>query len=222
MPNHFVLLDCDGTLIDTFALYSEGIPPIVLRFLGRVVSVDDILAMWGTTTREILASFARRFGRADTEVVDAMYADFERYYVAHHATVARLFPHVEASLPALRALSRVMGVVTTRPRPRAELIRQLPWSSLLDFLICGDDVERRKPAPDGLNLAIERHARPGDRFYYIGDAAGDIEAARASRNHVVAVAALWGPDSRSKLLEAGPGQAFERLDEFVRWLEGQR
>ena len=70
-------------------------------------------------------------------------------------------------------------------------------------VVGGDEVERPKPAPDGIDLACGRLGVSPDSAAYIGDAPNDLEAAR--RSGALAVAAAWGYQYREG----------ERSDEVV-------
>ena len=50
----------------------------------------------------------------------------------------------------------------------------------VDRLVGGDDVERSKPAPDGLLLIADQLGLEVSRLAYIGDSPLDMEAAKAA------------------------------------------
>lgn len=88
-----------------------------------------------------------------------------------------------------------LGVVSQAGRWYVDrLLRRLfpsvKWGTVVTF----DDVERRKPYPDGLQLAAERMGLQDlSRVAYVGDRAGDVEAAyHAGMRPVLAT---WGRPS---------------------------
>jgi phosphoglycolate phosphatase len=60
-------------------------------------------------------------------------------------------------------------------------------------MVCGDDVSRRKPAPDSIFQALENLAvKPGPGTWYIGDSTTDtIAAKRAGVTNVFYNGAQW-------------------------------
>lgn len=60
----------------------------------------------------------------------------------------------------------------------------------LSALVCGDDVARPKPAPDGVLAACEALGVMPQDAAYVGDARRDLESAKAAGT--LAVAAGWG------------------------------
>lgn len=213
-----VVFDLDGTLIDTSRLYFEGIPLIVRRHLGRSVDAEELLPMWGRLAREFFAHFARLEGCRDEAVVDRMYAEFGRFYRSRHNAVSRPYPGVEEELPRIRRAARAMGVVTTRPSDRSGPVLRMDWAREMDFFIWGDEVANPKPAPDGIDAAMERYGGSGIGGVYAGDNVHDIRAAQASRHPVLAVAALWGTFHEADLLAAGPDRSFTSFSAFARWV----
>jgi phosphoglycolate phosphatase-like HAD superfamily hydrolase len=89
----------------------------------------------------------------------------------------------------------------------------------MDFVISGDDAPRKKPFPDALDTAIQRHGTGCTRFIYLGDSWVDIEAARQSRTSIFAAAACWGQQERAKLLASRPDACFTDFPSFVEWVE---
>jgi phosphoglycolate phosphatase-like HAD superfamily hydrolase len=109
--------------------------------------------------------------------------------------------------------------VTTRPAVRAELIYELSWSRHIDFVVTGDQVNNRKPAPDSLDLAIAKYAMDNEGIsVYLGDNSIDVEASKASRNKIISAGALWGSAKRDQLLRSKPDKVFYTFREFSSWI----
>ena len=221
MIDALIMLDLDGTLIDTSQLYFQGVPIIVKRHLGIAVSDRDIIPMWGQFARKFFAHFAEGVGRQDEELIDRMYAEFSAFYNEMHNRLSTAYDGVCEFLPAMREAVHAVGVVTTRPTSRSAPVLEMSWASDVDFFVWGDQVKRNKPHPDGIEFAIREHAVDGGVCVYVGDNKHDIEAAQACQRRVVSVAALWGAMDRDSLLAARPDLSFGTFREFADWvLEG--
>jgi len=221
MTDTLIMLDLDGTLIDTSQLYFQGVPAIVRRHLGISIGDQDILPMWGQLARNFFAHFAKVVGRRDEELINRMYAEFSVFYNEMHSRLSTAYDGVCESLPAIHEAVHAVGVVSTRPSSRSAPVLEMSWARDIDFFVWGDQVERNKPFPDGIEFAMRAHAINGGACVYIGDNKHDIEAARACHRRVVSVAALWGAIDQASLLDAKPDLSFGAFREFADWvLEG--
>jgi HAD superfamily hydrolase (TIGR01509 family) len=210
-----VMLDLDGTLIDSIGIFLSGLPAAAARH-GVSITPADVRQHWGEFVGDVIRRQA-----GDEERARKVYADFERFFFEEHDPLAIIFPGVAEGLLRLRAAVQSLGVVTSRPRARADLIFSFPWSKAMDFVISGDDVPRKKPFPDALDAAIQRYGAGCTRFVYLGDSWVDIEAARQSGTCIFAAAACWGHQDRAKLMTSQPDGCFADFLSFVEWVESR-
>jgi HAD superfamily hydrolase (TIGR01549 family) len=208
-----VMLDLDGTLLDSIEIFLSGLPAAAARHQVSITPTEVI-----QSRGEFVRDFIQRQA-GDEERTRRIYEDFEAFFVEAHDRLVRVFPGVVEGLARLRKAVRSIGVVTSRPRARADLVYRFPWSKALDFVISGDDAPRKKPFPDALDAAIQRHGTGCTRFIYLGDSWVDIEAARRSSTCILAAAACWGQQERERLMAAQPDGAFPDFLSFVSWVE---
>jgi HAD superfamily hydrolase (TIGR01549 family) len=186
-----VLLDLDGTLVDTWNLYLECYLRTLEPYAGRRLTFDELRALHPTSE---LGAFSRA---VPAERVAEAHADFLRYYRLLHAELCGgVYPGVAEALAALRAGGLTVGLVTGKSHGAWEITRDL--LSLGDFAVfVGDeDVSAPKPSPEGLRLAIERLRVDPEHAVYVGDSVNDALAARDAGLRFVA--ALWAK-SRDEL-----------------------
>jgi phosphoglycolate phosphatase-like HAD superfamily hydrolase len=215
MKNHLIMFDLDGTLLDTSALYFEGVPPIIGAHLGIQIQPEALLPLWGMHARRFFSHFADQAGRPDQDLVDAMYAEFERYYNQAHNRLSHPYVGVNTHLPRFKAAGFSTVVVTTRPSSRSGPVLELPFCQWIDHFVWGDMVAHSKPAPDGLTCALNHFG--AIRGAYVGDNPHDVAAAKACPHPVESVAALWGAILKEPLLKSAPDHAFMTFDAFVDW-----
>lgn len=215
MKDHLIMFDLDGTLLDTSALYFEGVPPILSTHLGIEILPEELLPLWGQHARRFFHHFAARAGRPDDALIDAMYAEFERFYNQAHNILSRPYAGVSTHLPRFQEAGFRTAVVTTRPTSRSASVLELPFCQWIDLFVWGDMVAQSKPAPAGLIHALDHFgARKG---VYVGDNVHDMTAAGACDRPVHSVAALWGAVEAEALSACRPDQGFNRFPEFVAW-----
>ena len=113
-----------------------------------------------------------------------------RAYLDQNINRVPLHDGVGDLLAQLKARQIPIAIVTGRSWNTTEVI--LKHHGILgDFvtIIANDHVERPKPAPLGIQLALTRMKMDPDEIVYVGDSHVDIMAARAAGSR--AVAALW-------------------------------
>lgn len=180
-----VVFDLDGTLLDTMTLAPAAYVDTIRALGGPAVSASDIIAAWHLgPTPAVLAHFLDRVVTAD---------DLEHFYHHFEAAVAsaRPFPGVSEMVEALGRAGYRLAIFTSATRRAA--VRMLATAGLAAYfptMICGDEVRRPKPAPDGLRLACRQLTVATGETAYVGDADVDLDCARAAG--ALAIHAGWG------------------------------
>lgn len=203
-----VLLDLDGTLLDTHGL-----------ILASFRHTRDALGLAADDD-----AFRRGMGRPLFEVFrglcasDAQAEEAVAVYRAHngqvHDAMVRPFPGVEAAIDALRAAGVRIAVVTSKSAPFAE--RGLAVTGLrgrIDALVTPSDVTRPKPDPEPVQVALHRLGVGPERAVMVGDSPHDLEAGRAARVDTAWVA--WGPFSAVEVAACAPDHVLGSPNDLV-------
>jgi pyrophosphatase PpaX len=190
-----VLLDLDGTMVDTVALIREAHRHAVTTVLGHDLPDEELLANVGRPLLEQMQAFDRR--RAD-ELLHAQ----RTWNHAHTRELIAEYPGMHAMLAGLRAGGSRVGVVTSKMRGTVQLaFDALPHvAAQVDALIAVEDTTRHKPAPEPVLAGLAAlGGTPGDACY-VGDAPFDIAAGNAAG--VVTIGVTWGFFPREALADA--------------------
>lgn len=183
-PFETVLLDIDGTILDTrefiFAAFEHAflhhkLPPPPRHELSRHVGQRQL--------EEIYSGFAEEFASAMTE----LHRDFQR----ENLHLAVPFPGAGEALAALTGAGLRLAAVTSRSQRTS--VRSLEICGLAGYfaaVVSAEDVKRLKPDPEPLRLALELLGRGAARAVMVGDTAADVEAGKAAG--VFTVAATYG------------------------------
>ena len=144
------------------------------------------------------------FGR-DEEAKQIAHREFHHAYRNHYGKVTAFEEAFPSVLAELREMNLTLGVLTNRDREFMEheidAVGPSGWRHFFDTMVCGDDVSRRKPAPDSIFKALENLAvKPGPGTWYIGDSTTDtIAAKRASVTNVFYNGARWDQNWLDKI-----------------------
>lgn len=108
---------------------------------------------------------------------------FDQAYKKYVEDVFPLEPDIREQLEHIRSIGIKTGLISNRKRDFLEhelaLVDGRGWEDLFDVVVCGSDVEKRKPAPDMLLEALKRlHLTPSEHCWYIGDSTTDVIAAK--------------------------------------------
>ena len=120
---------------------------------------------------------------SDQDAKGRAHQAFDNAYKKYVEDVHPLEADIRQQLERIRAIDIPTGLISNRKRDFLEhelaLVDGTGWEDLFDVVVCGSDVERRKPAPDMLLEALNRLHLPADeRCWYIGDSTTDVIAAK--------------------------------------------
>lgn len=179
-----VLLDLDGTLLDT-VLDLHAAANGMLADLGRPpVAVEEIRAYVGrgipNLVKRVLAGALEAADDPNPPPADAL-ASFKKHYEHFNGRAAKPFPGVVAGLEALKAKGLTLGVITNKAQaftvPLLERTGLMPYMSVA---VAGDQLPKPKPDPMPLVWACGRmNVSPADTLM-IGDSVHDFKAGRAA------------------------------------------
>jgi pyrophosphatase PpaX len=213
-PLRTVLFDLDGTLIDSVRLIldsyhhtlaAHGLPPR---------SDDDWLRGVGTPLTVQFAEW-----RDERGTVEALIATYREYNLKHHDRMVTVYPGVVEVVARLKAAGIATGLVTSKNRSGA--VRGLTLAkleSLMDVLVCADEVTNPKPHPEPVETAVRLLGAERVATVYVGDSIHDMQSGRAAG--VRTAAALWGPFGRGHLEGAGPDYWLERPNDVLAMVLG--
>ncbi len=211
-PLEAVLLDFDGTIVDTTELIYQSMRHAVRQVLDHELPRETLMAHVGQP-------LPRQMELLDPEKTEELLETYRLHNEAHHEDLIRKFPNVETSLARLRDAGLGLAVVTSKRRPSVEMaLDSFPGlRDLVDVFVTMEDTAEHKPHPAPLLKGLEllEDVPPG-RAAYVGDAPFDVEAARAAGTTSIAVS--WGAFNEEALREAGPDLLFKDLDSAVEHL----
>lgn len=215
MPAHIILFDFDGTLADSAqcailatrqAFRDHHLPApadaAIVQQMG--IPIERCFRTLGATA-------------LDDDAFAALLATFRQHYAAAAESHIRLYPGIAALLAALKAKQRQTGIVSSK---KTAILRanceQLGISAHIDVFIGSDTVQRYKPHPEGIRLALA--ALDGDpaTALYIGDATTDIEMGHAAGVKTCAV--TWGAHDKAALAASAPDFVVEDVAALQRLL----
>ena len=183
-PPAALLLDMDGTLVDTEGVWFEAERVAAERFGGHLPA-DANAELVGLDTDSVVATLRRRYG------VDAAPATLRGAIVealGDALRTARAYRGAAELVAAALERGVRLAVVSNSPRAVVEAtLAPHPWAERLTLRLSADDVRRPKPAPDLYRLALERIGLDAARCAVVEDSPTGASAALAAGIACVAV-----------------------------------
>ena len=176
-----VLLDWDGTLLDSYCADSQA-------YLQMFAALE---IPWGLEdlARHYSPDWYRVYRAA--RIPRAMWAEADRKWRRHYAKQKpALLP---GARDVLRWLDRRFSLALVTSGDRTRVMKQLRNFGLLGHFaacVCSEDAPRRKPHPAPLRTAMGLVGAQPAECLYVGDAAEDVEMARRAGVRVIG---LLGP-----------------------------
>ncbi len=219
-PPRALLLDLDGTLVDTHGFLFDAFRHAVEPFVSKVPTDEEVVATFGPAEPECIARYLRRaeaegFAKVTAAESAAKAAKrFFTFYEEGHDQV-RAFPGMLDLIRDATAAGKPVGVFTGKSRRGAEYtLTQLGlWpTGAVKVLVSSDDVVCSKPHPEGVEQALEQLGMAKEELLFVGDAPADIQSGQAAG--VATAAALWGCFDKEATLRLKPTYALAKVEEL--------
>lgn len=184
-----ILFDLDGTLVDTAPDLALALNLQRQQHGLEDLSIDVIRPYASHGSKGLLKI---GFGLNEHDHhFDKMRIEYLNLYgevFTHHPV---LFDGIAELLEFIESKGMQWGIVTNKPRRfSAPLVDAMNLTERMACLVCGDDANQPKPAPDTLFLACKIANIPPKNCFYVGDAERDIQAGNAAG--MKTVVALYG------------------------------
>ncbi len=213
MNKKLLACDLDGTLIDSLREMNISFNH-ALKEVG-VEEQEDLLQYTGMPLEEI---FEIVLPDKKKNLVEEASASYRKKYSEIGPTGSPTYQGVMETLETLKKFGIKLAIATTKKTYMAELVAEgVGIAKYFDVILGEDLVEKAKPAPDIVELAIKRTGVSKEKTVFVGDMIYDVGAGLSAG--VVSVWASYGFGSRESLRETEPDfeiKNFSELEEIIR------
>ncbi|MER7004481.1 HAD family hydrolase [Dactylosporangium sp. NPDC000555] len=209
-----VLFDVDGTLVDTVYLHAVAWWQ-ALRQHGHDVPAARIHRAIGMGSDRILDALLGR-GR-DASADGAIRAAHASLYAVSWPAL-RPLPGARRLLDACaaRGLRAVLATSASRPELDA-LLHCLDADPSITAVTSADDARRSKPAPDIVEVALERSGLSAEEVVFVGDSVWDVRA--AGHLSIPCIGVTSGGLCAAELLDHGAAAVYEDPQDLLDHLD---
>ncbi len=200
-----VLLDVDGTLVDTNYLHALAWSR-AFRDAGEWVPMNAIHRLVGMGGDQLVPELLGHDSPRATAARPVRYKEL--------LDDARVFPGAADLVGKMHGNGLAVVLATSAPADElAVLLRQLSVDDAIDAQTTADDIADSKPAPEVFLKAMKCGSIDPERALAIGDSVWDIQAARAAGIGCLAVET--GGFSQHELSEAGALHVYRDVQELL-------
>ena len=191
-----VLLDIDGTLMDTNYLHVEAFAQ-ALEEVGNPVPRAVIHEQIGKGSDKLLLEFV------EGEEASQKASELHKEYYAELQDRGQPLPGAKELISSLVERGYEVWLATSaNPEELEQYLKSLEAEDKIAGVVSSDDAEESKPSPDIFGLALERAGASKEEAVVVGDSVWDLEAAKEAGVRAAAVL-TGGAFSRAELEEAG-------------------
>src|SRR3954469_8372182 len=206
-----VLLDVDGTLVDTNYLH-------VLAWFRAFLDAGESVPMWRIHRLVGMGADKLLEELVGGERPDRLECGWSKHYKEAKQLVTPL-PGARDLVHALHERGLRVALATSGQQDDVDHIRKvLHADQWIDVVVNSSEVDESKPAPDIFSLARKRLGAPASETVVVGDTVWDVQAAAACG--VPCIGVRTGGIAEQELREAGARAVYvdaaelcERLDD---------
>ncbi len=206
-----VLLDVDGTLVDSNALHAEAWQRTFAHF-GIDVSFEAALRQLGKGGDQLIPVFVPK------EKLDELQKPLEEYrkelFKREYLNRVQPFPCVRELVEKLRDSGKKVTVASSAKGEELEHYEKITHiGDLIGKETTSEDAERTKPYPDIFAAALRKMKVPAERAVSVGDTPYDAEASGKIGIRTVGVES--GGWSAEDLRKAGCVEVYRDVSELL-------
>lgn len=219
MQGYVIMFDLDGTLVDSAPDICRALNRTIGPLGRRELSVEEVTSYLGRGAHLFVRKALEVTGDVpeDNEII-ALANEFLNDYARNPVRNSTLYPKAHETLNHIRSRGAILALCTNKPGALVPpVLRHFKLDSYFQTVVCGDDVQHKKPHGDHIRDTIVRAS--GSELapaIMIGDNVNDFAAANEAGVASISVTfgyAQCAPDS----LDADA--LVDHLDELVPTIE---
>ena len=168
-----IMLDFDGTLGDTTGVIIKT-TQATIKELGLPARTDEQCASMIGLRLEDIPSALFPECRTDVKLYAQTYRRF--FNIFNTPGAVNLYPDVLETMSELKNRGIILTIASSRSNASLkDYINDLGLSDFVSHIVGGNDVQEGKPAPEAINITLEKFGFKPEEAIMVGDTVFDIQ-----------------------------------------------
>ncbi len=213
-----VIFDLDGTLLDTLEDLADAVNYAMRAFGLEEKTVSQVRSYVGNGIRKLIERSVP--GGGQREDFEEILQCFREYYGIHCQDKTKPYEGIMELLAGLKEKGYEMAIVSNKHHSAVEELRAIFFAEYITVAIGQMEDLKPKPAPDAVDLALEKLGCDRKDAIYVGDS--DVDKATADNSGMDCIAVTWGFRDRELLKGLQPAVIADRPEQILEYLENRR
>ena len=212
-----VIFDLDGTLLNTIDDLADAVNYVQKKFGWEIHTVDTVRKHVGNGIRNLIKrSVPNGF---DNPQFEEAFQIFREYYQEHCQVKTVAYPGIMELLKSLKEKGYKMAIVSNKAHPAVAELNRIYFKDYIEVALGENESGgiKKKPAPDMVNLALEKLGSEKSESIYVGDS--EVDKATADNSERDCVLCQWGFRELELLKSLNPKTIIEKPIELLNILE---
>ena len=207
----------DGTILNTIEDITNAVNYILTKYDMPARSVDEVKYFVGNGLFKTLERSAPN-GTSE-EFLKSIYEEMVSYYKEHSNINTKPYDGIIDAIKSLKARGYKTAVVSNKRHEAVVKLCHEFYEGLFDEALGDTEGIAKKPAPDMINIILDRLDAKKEESIYIGDS--DVDIMTAQNSGLEGIFVSWGFRSKEFLIEHGAKCIVDTPKELVEKFLGE-
>jgi phosphoglycolate phosphatase len=206
-----IIFDLDGTLLNTledlansvnYALNKNGLPMRTIEEVRQFVGngIGKLIERASGYSKELIQ-------------YELVLQDFKEHYKIHCNDNTCTYDGIDELLVTLKNDGIITAIVSNKAHFGVQELEKQYFKGVIDFALGEMENIAKKPAPDMVNVVIEKLQLKDKNVLYVGDS--DVEIMTAKNSGLDIICVDWGFREREFLIQNGAKTIVSNTKEFL-------
>ncbi|MGM9971443.1 MAG: HAD family hydrolase [Anaeroplasmataceae bacterium] len=192
-----IIFDLDGTLLNTLDDILDSVNHSLEKFDLPAITKNECRSFIGSGPRVLIEKSLK----GSIDKFDDVYDEYMLYYDTHNNIKTKPYDGIIELLKTLKQKGFKIGIVSNKQDSATKEMALKYFNDLIDVSIGSNDLVRKKPAFDMVNIALDKLGIKESEAYYVGDSEVDIKTALGKIDLIMV---SWGFRDKETLLSNNP------------------